>query len=608
MTTQQTSRASDRVLQLVSAALNLEQAGETDEALQILERVQREAPQVAQVHLLSGLLLRDAGRPEEAEASLRRAVELDPDLSGAVQSLGLLLFGQGRTEEAVEWLTRHLELEPADPLTLKALSTGLPRLGKDEEAVQILDEAWRLTHNPEAGIIYGRHLIRVGHLDEAETVLKQVSEEAPLPRALVEWAYALALLRRYPEAQRVLLRIIDIDPTFGRAWRGLTDCYIPMGRYEDALRAAEQALALDDTHCRNWWAKTNTLLSLERYAEAYESAVNGIECVPRDDLEAQPVLHELYLQSIESLFQVGRFEDALAQLDAARRGFPTSETFLRIQASALNQMERVEEAQRVLEEAREGGISLTGGLAPLYYETLHLTGHPEDARAFVEPLLQDDHWHRIHVLADVGLRLYQRSKVDAARSVFEQLHAWVPEAPHFASNLGFILVGEGALTEAETLFTQALDSPNSAESRPLILANLGYLRLIQHDYASAAECLEEAAVEAEEESRAILRIAQWQGAVVPDPVPHPTRLLAVKAAARANQVMLALAQGKIGEAESQARALAEEGMEAAWGQAVLAQVLLARGDAEGAGTAREAALADAETPSEREAIERWLSA
>ena len=607
MTTKQTASPSERLSNLIAAALNLQQAGEIGEAIAIMERAQREAPNEAIVHLLSGLLYRDVGNLQDAETRLRRAVELEPKLGEAVQSLGLLLLARGQSEEAIEWLKRHLQLDPANPVTLRALSTELPQLGRGEEAIQLLAAAWHRTHNPDAGIVYGRYLIRVGRLEEAEALLRQVSEEAPLPKSMVEWAYALALLGKYQKAERVLRRIIDIAPHFDRAWRGLTDCYIPLDRYSDALMAAEQALAINDQHYRNWFAKANALLSLGRYAEAYEAAMTGVGCVPQGDPEARPVLLELYLQTIESLFQLDRSEDALAQLRKARREFPTEERLLQIEVAALHRLGRFEQALKVWHQARDAGLRLEGNLAPLYYETLHLAGHPDEAKSFVQPLLAEGKERRLEILGQVGLSLYERGYLIAARTVFEQMHEFAPENARFASNLGFILTGEGRLSEAEALFTAARERFDETDRRALVWANLGYLHLIQEQEAQAAECLEQAESRAAEGDSAILRMAYWQdGHVLPDPVPYPTRWVAVRMAVKANQVTLALAQGRPEEAKALAQQMLTDSPDAPWGYTMLGWVRYVSSDFEGARQEWEQALERTKDPQDRDILVQRL--
>jgi tetratricopeptide (TPR) repeat protein len=564
-------------------------------------------PDYAPLSLLIGLAYRDAGRLEEAETSLRRAIELDPEQAEAIQSLGLLLASQGRSPEAVQLLKRHAELEPANPITLKALGAELISLGREEEAIRLLEAAWEKSQTTEAGITYGRFLIRIGQVERAEMVLRQLAEAMPNPKPLMEWAYALVLLEHLEEALQVLHRILDIDPSFDRAWRGMSVCYLGLGQFSKALEAAERALAIDGCHYRNWLSKANALLKLGHYTEMLESAHKGVKCVPPEDPEAMPVLQELQLREIEALFNLRRMDEALEHLDRLRRQFPTDERFAYMQISTLNSFGRSEDALRVLEEAREAGLSMDGNLAPLYYETLHLLRRANEAKAFIEPMLVTHTEQRLNVLAEIGISLYMRGQVNAATAVFEQLRAFAPDVARFISNLGFILVGEGKLAEAEQCFLQALETPDSDEWRHIVLANLGYLYLVQDNLIRTEECLREAASLATEEDQAILRVAYWHdGKVLPDELAHPSVLMPVRAGAHANLVTLALAQGQMKEAATLARQMIKEDPSAPWGQKMLGLVLRTKGDFDKARQAWESALRYAASPEEARVIERWL--
>jgi tetratricopeptide (TPR) repeat protein len=606
MPTPGTSSPSDRILHLIDAALDLQQAGKPDRALEFLQEAQVQAPDYALVHLLMGLAYRDVGQVEEAVNSLRRAVELDPQQPEALQSLGLLLVTQGRPQEAIKWLRQHAELQPEDAVTLRALGIALARLGRPEEGIHLLAKAWHETQSAQVGIVYGRYLIRIQKWAEAEEVLRQVAEAASEPKPLVEWAYALVLLERYQEALQVLQRIVDMAPDFDRAWRGISTCYTNLGQFNEALEAAKHALAIDDRHARNWLAKANALMGLEHYAEVLEAARTGIECVPPQDPEARPVLHELHMRQVEALFQLKPADEVLNHLEELRHEFPAEERFVQIQVSVLRDLGRGEDALRVLDEACQENTALRESLAPLRYEILHLLGRPDEAWDFIQPMVESRK-ERLQVLGDIGTSLYAGGAVEAARTVFEQLHSVAPDVARFACNLGFILTGEGRLLEAEANLLRALEATDSEDIRALVLANLGYLYLIQHNFARSDESLCQAVYLATEEERAIVRIAYWQaGEVLPDFVPHPTRWLPVKTAAEANRVTLALAQGEPEEAENLAHQMAREAPDEPWGYAMLGWVMRDRERFDEARQAWGAALHRAANPQDQEAIERWL--
>lgn len=600
-----------RLLNLIDAALSLQQAGEQAYAIEILSLAREENPEYAPIHLLLGIACQDLGNMDNAETSLRQALRLDPEYSEALQALGLLLSAKERVVEAVKLLKKHLGQEPEDPVSLKALCAALLRLGRPEEAMRFLQESWQDTRAEEPGVQFGRLLIQLSRWPHAEEVLREVAEKHTSPRTLSELALALSVLQRYDEARQVLDRAVEMEPSFDRAWRGLAHCHDRLGQPEEGLKAADRALAINAQHYRNWQAKGDVLLSLRRYDEAVEAAQQGINLIDPDDEEARPVLYELLRQKFQALFGLGQIDEALGHLEKARRRFPTEERFPQIQASYLTYMNRYEDALQVLDEAHQSGIPDRSNLTPLCYEVLHVLRRPDDARAIVESQLDEYRDRRLSLLGNIGLSLFLRGYVEPARAVFQQLHQFAPDEPRFSSNLGFILVGEGQLVEAKGYFQRALETPESESWQPIVLSNLGYLYLLTGEYEQAQQAFQDVQDRIEHiedaDRQAILRVAYWQnGHILPHYTDHPVVFLPIPLTVKANQVALRLAQGQPDAAERLARQIVEEAPDLSLGYAVLGSTLLAQNLPDETRQAWEQALAHTENPEEREMLIQWL--
>jgi tetratricopeptide (TPR) repeat protein len=132
------------------------------------------------------------------------------------------------------------------------------------------------------------------------------------------------------------------------------------------------------------------------------------------------------------------------------------------------------------------------------------------------------------------------------------------------------------------------------------------LYLIWGNYVQAEVSLQQSASLAGEEE-AILRVAYWQDdEVVPDYSAFPVRSLPVRAAANANLVTLALAQGQTEDAEDMARSMILETPNMPWGYEMLGWALRAGGRLDETRQAWKSALRYTSDPQEKEAIERWL--
>jgi tetratricopeptide (TPR) repeat protein len=605
-------KVESRQLRLIDAALNLQQAGEQERALDILLEVQKDVPNYAPIFLLIGLAHQDLGRLEEAEANLRHALTLAPDDPEVLQALGLFLSDKGEWLEAAELLRKHLKQDPEDVISLKAVSVALTRLGREDDAISVLRMAWDTTEAEESGVQYGRLLIRLGHREQAEEVLREVAKKLPSSRTLTEWSLALTMLGRHREASRALERAIEQDKNYDRAWRGLAYSYNRLGESDQALDAAERALVLNRNHYRNWQAKADVLLSLKRFEQAANAAQQGIELIDPEDREARPVLHELLRQKAIALLNGERDEAALQALDTARQYFPTDEQFPWIQVSALIQLCRYEEALLVLDEARNSGVPDSSSLAPLRYEVLHALGQPVEAWAFVKSQLEGEPEHqliRIHMLGNSGLSLYIRGNVSAARAIFEQLQRFAPHEALFSCNLGFILTGDGDLDGAEKQLEKAWQAAQEEQLRLLVGANLGYLYLLEGQYDKAETVLQDAKkIVGATDSAAILMVAYWRdGRIISDYLTYPSHPLPIRLVIEANQAALRMAQGRLDAAEELAERLVEDMPQHSLGYTVLGLVLVTRGLEGDAKRMWKKALQYARNIREKEVLTQWMA-
>lgn len=99
------------------------------------------------------------------------------------------------------------------------------------------------------------------------------------PYTLAGLAEALRYKERYDDAERYLLRAIEIDPDFHEARLSLSGLYIQLERYEESIMLA-RALMDDPTFPTPWRALTNlghAQMKLGRLAEARASLLEALD-------------------------------------------------------------------------------------------------------------------------------------------------------------------------------------------------------------------------------------------------------------------------------------------------------------------------------------------
>ncbi len=113
----------------------LARLGETERAIQHLERLTRRAPEEGANWQALGFAYLAARRPRNAETALRHALRLPPTTVDELRDLGAALGAQGRAAEARTQYRRALELDPRDPSTWVNLGNLEHRAGRRDSAL-----------------------------------------------------------------------------------------------------------------------------------------------------------------------------------------------------------------------------------------------------------------------------------------------------------------------------------------------------------------------------------------------------------------------------------------------------------------------------------------
>lgn len=126
------------------------------EALPLLQRAVRLAPDSPDGHMLLGICLWLSGRRDEAVRELERAVDLDPQSLRAHYNLGAALRLVGRLEEAAQHLEAAVSLDPSHQKAADALEALRSMLSReqppDAEVEPPIDVAPEPAQGPDASV------------------------------------------------------------------------------------------------------------------------------------------------------------------------------------------------------------------------------------------------------------------------------------------------------------------------------------------------------------------------------------------------------------------------------------------------------------------------
>ena len=268
-----------RALLVLGAARRL--TGQLEAALAILEPLSREQPRAAAVFLELGAALGEASRSAEAVGALRRALQLAPESPDGWRLLADQLDVTGNPGGADQARARYLKAATRDPKLIEAA------------AALVANEL------PVADARLRAHL--QGHPTDVAAL-----------RMLAEIA---ARLRRYPDAQQLLERCLELAPSFDMARYNYASVLMRQGNAAPALSQIQQLLAREPRQPAYRFLQAAILANLGDYAESIE--------VYERVLKEHPQQPKIWMSLGHSLRTAGRTAEAI---EAYRRAISMEPT------------------------------------------------------------------------------------------------------------------------------------------------------------------------------------------------------------------------------------------------------------------------------------------
>ncbi len=171
---------------LVEAQI-LTEAGQTDEAFDLLEKALRQFPGDTRLLYTRALLAARLDRLQLAEDDLRAVLALEPGNAAALNALGYTLADRtDRLREAEALIRQAFELEPEDPAIIDSMGWVAYRMGRLEEAERFLRQAMLRDRNAEIAAHLGEVLYVQGREAEARQVWNEGLRMDPDDPVLVD--------------------------------------------------------------------------------------------------------------------------------------------------------------------------------------------------------------------------------------------------------------------------------------------------------------------------------------------------------------------------------------------------------------------------------------
>ncbi len=236
-------------IEALHRGIDLLQAGEVDEAIDLLETAVRSAPDLAEARAQLGAALLQRGDLSAAQASLEHALALEPNYVEAIYHLGLIAHRRQKYAVAVSLFQRTVQLRAEHFDAHLGLGTDLPKLGQTTTALEHLRRAMALrSHDPRPYRRLASVLSTLGRYEEAIATLRLGLERLPDQVTIADrLAWVLATCPR--DDVRVAAEALELATevcrrTNNQAPQALDTqaaALANLGRYDEAVVVARRA-------------------------------------------------------------------------------------------------------------------------------------------------------------------------------------------------------------------------------------------------------------------------------------------------------------------------------------------------------------------------------
>lgn len=226
--------------------------GETDDAINELNKALQENPDNHVAHRLLGRIYFDRSEVDAGIAELRKAIAIRPDFVGGYLNLGAAAYRSGRDAEAEAAFRKATELQPESPAGYLWLGILYHKTKRLPEAEENYKTAVRLGAGSQARNNLATMYYEMGRYEEAAETYQRLAKEEPgnalywrnLGDALLKTGERRPARDAYEQAIVAGARALSVNPKDARTLSQTAVCEAKLGRADQARLHAQQALDL----------------------------------------------------------------------------------------------------------------------------------------------------------------------------------------------------------------------------------------------------------------------------------------------------------------------------------------------------------------------------
>lgn len=429
------------------------QNGQYDQALAVIDRMEKKQPKNAYLQNLRGVVFISKKDFASARRSLEQCLVSDPTYFPAASNLASLdLMDKkpdaargryeailakdkgnvramlaladlatlsGKPQDAVDWLGKAVKADPKALEPQKALAAQYLRMGQPMSALPVAQGAVAAQpKDPEALDLLGQTQLAAGEKGNAVSTYKRLTDMLPQsPAAHLKLAQALAANGNPAESRKSVLKVLQLQPGHLDAQVLLASLDLGAGNYASGLKTARQIQTEHPQSAQGFLLEGDLLSAQKQFGAAAKAYEQGYSKAPTA---------YAFIRLHQALDRAGDAQSARARLEQWLKDHPTDTSVRVYLAQSLIQKGKVKEAAT-------------------QYETV-LRMEPKHTIA-----LNDLAW------------LYQQANDPRALTLAEQAYKLAPKNPQVLDTLGWILLQRDDNARALQLLREAANTAPDAK-------------------------------------------------------------------------------------------------------------------------------------------------
>ena len=268
--------------QLMRKALEAQQAGRFEEAVQDYRTLLKQYPNIFELRSNLGASLAGEGHYSEAIAEYEKALSIRSNPAVRL-NLALAYYKGGDVQKAADTLKQVRAEDPANMQATELLADCYLQQDRNRNVIALLTPVWN-QHPDNDAVTYllGTALVRDGQIEQGEKVIDRLLRDGDSAQARLLMGTAKYMSGDYPGARADLEKAIQLDPHLPDVYAYYGKTLFDSGDHAGSQEAFEKELQLNPNNFDSNLDMGILLRGSQKYAEAIQYFRHALEIHPGD--------------------------------------------------------------------------------------------------------------------------------------------------------------------------------------------------------------------------------------------------------------------------------------------------------------------------------------